>query len=193
MNNLDEQSAEPESTLEDLETKLTVHGVMLGIHDQGILLVGKSGIGKSECALDLIRRGHSLVSDDSVEIRRAGGALEGCSPELTRGLLEIRGLGIVDVQSTFGIAAFGGPRQIDLVIEFRSWADCEDIDRLGLEIQYENYLDVEVSKFVVPVSSGRNIATLVETAVKVYLLRKAGNEPVSELIKKHNEAVSGTK
>lgn len=169
----------------------TIHGVMLGMYGMGVLIIGESGIGKSECALDLIRRGHLLISDDSVRIRRIGDHLDGSSPEITREHLEIRGLGIINIKDLFGVSAIGHNRQIDLCIELKKWRDTVDIDRLGLNTQEESILGVDLPKFVLPVSSGRNITTLVETAVRVHLLKIAGHDAARKFIERHDIAVGG--
>ena len=164
----------------------------MGMFDLGVLILGDSGGGKSECALDLIDRGHRLVADDSVQVRRIGETLEARSPVLTEDCLEIRGLGIINVRDVFGASAVVRESNIDLCLELKHRNEMEDVDRLGLDLQCEKLLDISLPKFVLPVSSGRNLATLAETAVRVYLLKKDGKEAARELVKKHNTAVSGS-
>jgi HPr kinase/phosphorylase len=176
-----------------LAPKITIHGVMLGMYGHGILIIGESGIGKSECALDLIRSGHRLISDDSVRIKKIGDFLEGSSPKLTHAHLEIRGLGILNIKDLFGVAAIGQNRKIDLCIELKNWKDVVDIDRLGIKKQEQKIFDIKIPKFVLPVSSGRNITTLVETAVRVHLLKVAGHDAAQKFFERHNFAVSGKK
>ena len=174
-----------------LAPKMTLHGVMLGMYGLGILILGESGIGKSECALDLINKGHRLISDDAVTIKKIGNALEATSPEITREHLEIRGLGIINIRDLFGVTSVGRNKQIDLCIKLKRWDEVTNIDRLGLKMQEEDIFGVKIPKYVLPVSSGRNITTLVETAVRVYLLRIAGHDAAQKLIEKHTIAVSG--
>lgn len=177
---------------EILAPQVTLHGVLMGMYGIGILILGDSGIGKSECALDLITRGHYLISDDAVLIKKIGEKLEGTSPELTYEHLEIRGLGIINIRDLFGVSAIGKSLRIELLIEFKRWADVLDIDRLGLETQEVEIFGVKISKFVLPVSAGRNLSTLVETAVRVHLLRVAGFDAAQKLIDKHTALVRGS-
>jgi HPr kinase/phosphorylase len=176
---------------EILAPQVTLHGVLMGMYGIGIFILGESGIGKSECALDLIARGHYLISDDTVLIKKIGDKLEGTSPDLTYEHLEIRGLGIINIRDLFGVSAIGKTKQIELLIEFKRWTDVPEIDRLGLDTQEFEIFGVKVSKFVLPVSAGRNLSTLVETAVRVYLLRSAGFDAARKLIEKHTTLVSG--
>jgi len=176
---------------EILAPQVTLHGVLMGMYGIGIFILGESGIGKSECALDLIARGHYLISDDTVLIKKIGDKLEGTSPELTYEHLEIRGLGIINIRDLYGVSAIGKSKQIELLIEFKRWTDVPEIDRLGLDTQEFEIFGVKVSKFVLPVSAGRNLSTLVETAVRVYLLRSAGFDAAQKLIEKHTTLVSG--
>lgn len=178
---------------ETLAPQTTVHGVLMGMYGLGVLLTGDSGIGKSECALDLITRGHRLVADDTVIIKKIGEKIMGLAPELTAEYLEIRGLGIINIRDLFGVSSVGKMKEINLCIELRKWNETIEIERLGLERKKEEIFNVEVSKFVLPVSSGRNISTLVETAVRIYLLRSAGFDGAQKLIEKHTAIVSGKK
>lgn len=176
---------------EKLAPVQTVHGVLMEMHGIGVLLVGDSGIGKSECALDLLSHGHRLVSDDVVEIRRLGKILEGKAPELTHEHLEIHGLGILNIRELFGVSSVCEKITIELCIELKKWKDVDDIERIGLETHEHDIFGVKFTKFILPVSSGRNLSTLVETAVRVYLLRKAGFNSVEKFIDKHNAMVGG--
>lgn len=169
----------------------TVHGVLMEMHGIGVLFTGDSGIGKSECALDLITRGHRLVADDMVEIKRLGKRLEGKAPDLTFGHLEIHGLGILNVRELFGISSICERIKIGLFIELRKWSDVADIERLGLEMDEHEIFDIRSAKFVLPVSPGRNLSALVETAVRLYLLRNSGFNAVEKLIEKHSVMVGG--
>ncbi len=164
----------------------TIHGVLVGLYGIGVLLVGESGIGKSECALDLIKCGHQLVADDAVAVKRIGGALLGSSPALTSECLEVRGLGIINVRALFGVWAVAPPKRIVLCIEFKNRRDALDVERLGLERREEEILGVRIAKFTLPVSAGRNLATLVETAVRVHLQRIAGGaDAARDLVERH--------
>jgi HPr kinase/phosphorylase len=175
---------------EALAPHITLHGVLLGMHDIGVLILGESGIGKSECALDLISRGHRLISDDSVCIKKIGKRLEGTSPELTFEHIEIRGLGILNIRDLFGVSAVGKCKPIELCIELKKWKQDDEIERIGLEMCEEDIFGVKIPKVVLPVSSGRNLSTLVETAVRVHLLRRAGFDAAQKLIEKHTASLS---
>lgn len=170
---------------EKLAPHITIHGVLMGMYGVGVLITGESGIGKSECALDLITRGHRLISDDSVYIKKVGNRLEGSSPELTYEYIEIRGLGILNIRDLFGISAVGKCKSIELCIELKRWSDVGEIDRIGLEMHEENIFGIKLPKVILPVSSGRNLSTLVETAVRVHLLRGHGYDAAHKLIEKH--------
>jgi HPr kinase/phosphorylase len=170
---------------EILAPQITTHGVLMGVFGLGVLLLGDSGIGKSECALDLITRGHHLIADDAVLIKRIGEKLIGISPELTHEHLEIRGLGIINIRDLFGVSAVGNQKNIDLCVELKRWKEVEEIDRLGLETQEEDIFGVKVTKYVLPVSSGRNTSTLVETAIRLHLLKINGYDATEKLIQKH--------
>jgi HPr kinase/phosphorylase len=176
---------------ERLAPQVTMHGVLLGIYGTGVLLIGESGIGKSECALDLITRGHRLISDDSVVVRRIASRLVGDSPEITRGHLEIRGLGIISVSDLFGVSAVGQKAPIELCIELKAWDKVQNVERLGVEMQKTDVFGVAVDSFVFPVSPARNLSTLVETAVKLFLLKRSGFDAAQQLIEKHAASVAG--
>lgn len=170
----------------ELAPQISIHGILLGMYGLGVLLLGDSGIGKSECALDLITRGHRLISDDVVLIKRIGDKLEGKSPELTNEHLEIRGLGILNIRDLFGVSAVGTEKNIDVCIELKRWNEVEEVDRLGLEVFDEDIFGIKVPKFILPVSSGRNISTLVETAIRLHLLKMNGYNAAQKLIDKHS-------
>ncbi|HEX3557880.1 MAG TPA: HPr(Ser) kinase/phosphatase [Pyrinomonadaceae bacterium] len=170
------------------------HGVLLDLYGLGVLIEGKSGVGKSECALDLILRGHQLVADDLVEVRRTRpGQLTGSTPDLLREHMEIRGLGIVNVRELFGASSVSGPTQIDLGIVLQRWEEATEVDRLGLDARTVDILGVAVPHFVLPVSPGRNLATLVETAVRVHLMRLRGYNAAQKLVARHGEMLGGRK
>jgi HPr kinase/phosphorylase len=183
-------SAVTEYLEEALAPREMRHGVLLDLYDLGVLVEGESGVGKSECALDLIMRGHQLVADDTVEVRRQrDGLLVGSAPELLREHMEIRGLGILNVRELFGISAVSGPKQIGLNIRFERWREAKEVERLGLDARTVAILGVEVPHFLLPVSPGRNLATLVETAVRVHLLRARGYNAAEQLVARHDGAL----
>lgn len=176
---------------EVLAPQKTLHGVLVGMYGIGVLIMGDSGIGKSECALDLISRGHNLISDDTVIVKRIGSSIQGTSPELTREHLEIRGLGIINVRDVFGVTAVGKQKkQIDLCVELKKWNSMDEIERLGLETKEEDIFGVKITKFVLPVSSGRNTSTLVDTAIRVHLLRLNGYDAAQRLVEKHTKLMA---
>jgi HPr kinase/phosphorylase len=159
-----------------------LHGVLLDILGLGVLIVGESGIGKSECALDLIVRGHRLVADDTVEIRRrAETVLIGTCPELTRNHMEIRGLGVINIQDLFGIAATRTSKRVELVVELERWEQRRDYDRLGLSDQRYMILGLPLPLISMPVAPGRNLAILVEIAARNQLLRARGHHAAKRL------------
>ena len=172
---------------ERLAPQTTFHSVLMEMYGLGVLILGKSGIGKSECALDLISRGHRLISDDIVILKKFGKKIEGSSPDFSAAHLEIRGLGIINIRDLFGVSAVGKKKQVNLCIELKTWKDVINIDRLGIDMDETEIFGVNIPKFVLPVSSGRNIAVLVETAVRVYLLRIDGLNAAQKLIEKHSE------
>ena len=162
------------------------HGVLLDLYGLGVLIEGKSGVGKSECALDLIVRGHRLVSDDIVEVRRtAPEQLIGSAPELLREHMEIRGLGILNIRDLYGVSSISGPKQVGLNIRLERWGEAREVERLGLDEQRVEILGVSVPHFLLPVSPGRNISTLVETAVRVHLLRVRGYNAAQNFVARH--------
>ena len=162
------------------------HGVLMDIYGMGILLEGASGIGKSECALDLIAHGHRLVSDDLVEVRRIGAErLVGTAPDLLREHLEIRGLGIINIRDLYGVSAISTAKNIDLSIRLERWDEANGVDRLGIDAQAIEILGVSVPQVLIPVSPGRNLSTLVETAVRVQLLRVRGYDAAKTFVARH--------
>ncbi|MEO6390958.1 MAG: HPr(Ser) kinase/phosphatase [Pyrinomonadaceae bacterium] len=170
-----------------LAPTITQHGVLMDIYGTGVLLRGPSGVGKSECALDLITRGHLFVSDDMVELRRVGPkTVVGSAPELLQDHLEIRGLGILKVSELFGISALSGEREISLVIEFVPSGKSKPADRLQPGRDQAEILEVKIPSVELPVSPGRNLSTLVETAVRVHLLKQRGYDSTAEFLKQHD-------
>ncbi|MBA2541193.1 MAG: HPr(Ser) kinase/phosphatase [Deltaproteobacteria bacterium] len=151
-----------------------VHGVLVDVIGVGVLVTGKSGIGKSETALDLVVRGHRLVADDIIQIQRRGTHVVGRAASVLGHHMEIRGLGIINVKDLFGIAAVRETKRIELVIELREWLESEEYDRLGFDDRHDDILGVEVSALRLPVRPGRNLATLVEVAARNQLLKIQG-------------------
>jgi HPr kinase/phosphorylase len=160
---------------EKLAERQTVHGVLMDIGGLGTLIIGKSGIGKSETALELIKRGHILISDDRVDVyQKDVGILIGQAPKILERYLEIRGIGIVDVVSMFGVGAYRETKKIRLVVELEKWEENKYYDRLGLDLETTKYFDTEIPKVVIPVLPGRNVATLVESAAMNEKLKYMG-------------------
>jgi len=151
-----------------------LHGVLMDVLGIGVLLLGKSGIGKSETALDLVVRGHRLVADDVIKVRRQGGHVVGRGAGIIGHHMEIRGLGIINVKDLFGISAVRDTKKIELVVELREWSEHEEYDRLGFDDRFDRILDVAVPAVQLPVRPGRNLATLIEVAARNQLLKVQG-------------------
>ena len=152
-----------------------MHGVLVDIYGMGVLITGKSGVGKSETALELVKRGHRLVADDSVEIYQEDEeTLIGYSPDLIKHLLEIRGLGIINVMTLFGAGSVRSNKRIDLIVNLESWDQEKNYDRLGLDEQTEKIIDTNVPRVVVPVRPGRNLAIIIEVAAMNYRMKRLG-------------------
>lgn len=167
------------------------HSVLLDLYGLGVLIEGQSGVGKSECALDLIVRGHRLIADDMVEVRRTSPEqLIGAAPDLLRDHIEIRGLGILNIRDLFGVSAISGPKVIGLSISLNRWEEAGEVDRLGLDERAIEILGVKVPNFLLPVSPGRNLSTLVETAVRVHLLRTRGYNAAQTFVARHAAAIN---
>ena len=165
-----------------MSPSITRHGVLVEIYGEGTLLLGESGIGKSETAIELIKRGHRLVADDAVEIRRIGDTLTGTAPELIRHYLEVRGIGVVDIQKLFGMSGVKSATQIDLVIQFERWQDEKFYDRLGLDEAHTQIMGVPIPLMTIPVSAGRNLAGIVELAVMNNRQKKYGINSAREFV-----------
>ncbi len=165
-----------------LALRKTVHGVLVEVHGEGMLITGDSGIGKSETALELIKRGHRLIADDAVEILRTSRTtLEGRSPAIIRYFMELRGIGVINVQNVFGIGAVKPSCPIDLVVSMELWDEGRCYDRLGIETQTEEYLGVEVPLVTIPVRPGRNLAVILELAAMTNRQKKSGYSAAEEL------------
>jgi HPr kinase/phosphorylase len=169
-----------------------VHGVLMDILGLGVLVVGESGIGKSECALDLVVRGHRLVADDVVELRcRAQSFLIGTCPELTRNHMEIRGLGLINVQDLFGVASTRSSKRVELVVQLERWEHGREYDRLGVDDTFYEMLGARIPMIRMPVAPGRNVAILVEVAARNQLLRVRGHHAARKLVSRLNDRLSG--
>ena len=158
-----------------------IHGVLIDVYGLGVLLLGESGVGKSECALDLIVRGHRLVSDDVVEIRRIGGVLIGACPDVTRYHMEVRGLGIINVKDLFGVASVRQRKFIELIVRLDPWKAGMSYERLGLDEKSEEIMGIHVPLVTIPVAPGRNLSVLIEVAARHHLLKLRGYSAAQEL------------
>jgi HPr kinase/phosphorylase len=174
---------------ERLATRLHLHSVLLDVFGLGVLILGESGIGKSECALDLIDRGHRLVADDVVEIKRMGDVLVGVSPDLTRFHMELRGLGVLNIKDLYGVSSMRLSKRVELVIQLERWEAGKEYDRLGLRDETFLILGVEVPMVRMPVAPGRNIALLVEVAGRNQLLREGGYDAAKRFVERVDELV----
>jgi HPr kinase/phosphorylase len=165
-----------------LAPKITIHGVLLEIFGLGVLILGPSGIGKSECALELVLKGHRLVTDDYVEITRRGlDRLFGAGGKVLKHHMELRGLGIINIRELFGISATGASQNIDFAVRLERWNPETEYDRLGLEHSTIDFLGLSIPIIDMPVAPGRNVATLVEVAARIHLLRQRGHRPSKEV------------
>lgn len=178
---------------EVLAPEITVHGVLVEVYGMGILLIGKSGVGKSETALELIKRGHRLIADDVVEIKKVEDDIRGTSPEIIRHFMEIRGIGIVDIERLYGVSAVKQWEFIDLVIELEFWDDKKEYDRIGLDEDYTEILGARVPKMVIPVRPGRNTAMIVEVAARNNRQKLLGYNAALALDAKVKENISNRK
>lgn len=173
---------------EQLAPCITIHGVLVDVYGEGLLIMGESGIGKSEAALELVRRGHRLVTDDVVEIRKINDhMLVGTSPDITRYFIELRGIGIIDVKTLFGVECVKEKQQIDLVIKLEDWKKDNEYDRLGLEEEYTEFLGNKVVCHSLPIRPGRNLAVICETAAVNHRQKKMGYNAAQELYRRVQE------
>ena len=174
-----------------LAPTITRHGGLLDIYGEGVLITGDSGVGKSETAIELIKRGHRLVADDAVDIRRVADQLLGKAPELIRHYIELRGIGVVDVQQLLGMSAVKPESQVDLVIHLERWREDKFYDRLGLDEEKVNILGIELPIITIPVQPGRNLATIVEVAVMNNRHKKYGFNAAQQLADELERHVQG--
>ncbi|MGN1115018.1 MAG: HPr(Ser) kinase/phosphatase [Candidatus Ornithomonoglobus sp.] len=165
-----------------LAPRRTRHGVLCEIYGEGILIMGESGVGKSEAAIELVKRGHRLVADDAVEIKKiSDSTLVGSSPEIIRHFVEVRGIGIIDVKEIFGMGAIKDEQQIDMVIHLEAWDKNKQYDRLGMVDEYTNIMGINIPSLTIPVKLGRNIAVIVEVAAMNNRQKKMGYNAAVEL------------
>lgn len=175
----------------ELAPCISIHGVLVDVYGEGVLIMGESGIGKSEAALELIKRGHRLVSDDVVEIRRVSDAtLVGSAPDITRHFIELRGIGIIDVKTLFGVESVKDTQSIDLVIKLEEWDKDKEYDRLRLEEEYTEFLGNRVVCHSLPIRPGRNLAVIVESAAVNHRQKKMGYNAAQELYRRVQENMS---
>ena len=176
-----------------LAPRITRHGVLMEVYGEGILLIGESGIGKSEAAVELLKRGHRLIADDAVEIRRVSGdALVGNAPELIRNYIELRGIGIVNVAKLFGMGAVKSENNIDMVVNIVPWKTQEVYDRLGLEDQYMDILGIKIPMYTIPITPGRNLAVILEVAAMNNRQRQMGYNSAKEFTDQINRQFENT-
>ena len=174
----------------ELAPRLTMHGGFVEVYGEGVLITGDSGVGKSETALELIKRGHRLIADDAVEIRRIDReTLVGTAPEMIRYYMELRGIGVIDVRHIFGVGAIKPESNIDLVVNFENWDDNKVYDRLGLDTEYTDILDVKVPHVTIPVCPGRNLAVILELAAMNNRQKKMGYNAAQTLADQVDKAI----
>lgn len=168
-----------------LAPRITRHGVFVEVYGEGVMLTGDSGIGKSETAIELVKRGHRLIADDAVEIKKVSAkTLVGSAPELIRHYIELRGIGIVDVRRIFGMGAVKMTEKIDLIVALEPWDSEKDYDRFGLETETEDIMGINVSKLTIPVKPGRNLAIILEIAAMNHRQKKMGYNTAEEFNKR---------
>ena len=176
---------------ETLAPRIRIHGTLLDLYGLGVLLLGESGIGKSECALELIERGHRLVSDDVVEIKALRAHLVGTGPELLRHHMELRGIGIVNIKDLFGVAAVSEQQSIDLIVRLIKWQPGQSIERLGIDDRNYRLLEHEVPYIEMPVTAGRNLTVMIEVASRNQLLKSKGYHPARTLVDRLDRQARG--
>ncbi len=170
-----------------LAPRVTRHGVLVEVYGEGLLLLGESGVGKSEAAVELVKRGHRLIADDAVEIKQVSpSVLVGSAPELIRHYVELRGIGVTNVAQLFGMGAIKDSTNIDLIINIKSWSDGDTYDRLGLENNYEEILEVKIPSITIPVKPGRNLAVILEVAAMNNRQKKMGYNAAQEFTEQIN-------
>lgn len=177
-----------------LAPRISIHGVLVDVYGEGVLIMGESGIGKSEAALELIKRGHRLVTDDVVEIHKVSDdTLVGTSPEITRHFIELRGIGIIDVKTLYGVESVKETQNIDMVIKLEEWDKDKEYDRLGLNEEYTEFLGNKVICHSIPIRPGRNLAIIVEAAAVNHRQKKMGYNAAQELYRRVQESINKNK
>ncbi len=172
-----------------LASRITRHGVFVEVYGEGMLILGESGVGKSETAIELVKRGHRLIADDAVEIKKVSNkTLVGTAPEIIRHYIELRGIGIVDVRRIFGMGSVKMTEKIDLVIELEPWQAGKDYDRFGLDTEYIDIMGIKVTKITIPVQPGRNLAIILEIAAMNHRQKKMGYNTAEEFNKRLMES-----
>ena len=165
-----------------LAPRITLHGVLVELYGEGILILGDSGVGKSETAIELVKRGHRLIADDAVEIKRVSDrTLVGCAPEIIRHFIELRGIGIVDVRRIFGMGAIKETERVDMIINLEQWVEGKMYDRLGMDNQYTDILGLRIPSLTIPVRPGRNLAVIIEVAAMNHRHKSMGYNAAKEL------------
>ena len=175
---------------EKLAAETRVHGVLLDIYGIGILITGDSGIGKSETALELIKRGHRMISDDAVDFREIDREIIGYCPSITFGMLEVRGVGIIDITALYGLSSVLESKKLDLIIELEHWKDDDSYDRLGIDNLYKEILGVKVKLVRIPIRPGRNVSVLVEAAAASHRYKLTGRLPAIDVIGERMKGIS---
>ena len=165
-----------------LAPRITLHGVLVELYGEGILILGDSGVGKSETAIELVKRGHRLIADDAVEIKRVSDrTLVGCAPEIIRHFIELRGIGIVDVRRIFGMGAIKETERVDMIINLEQWVEGKMYDRLGMDNQYTDILGLRIPSLTIPVRPGRKLAVIIEVAAMNHRHKSMGYNAAKEL------------
>lgn len=175
-----------------LAPRITMHGVLVEIYGEGVLILGDSGVGKSETAIELIKRGHRLIADDAVEIKRVSDrTLVGTAPEIIRHFIELRGIGIVDVRRIFGMGAIKATERVDLIVNLEHWEEGKMYDRLGLDTQYTDILGLSIPSLTIPVRPGRNLAVIIEVAAMNHRHKSMGYNAARELNERMMKSMGG--
>ena len=178
----------------ELAPRMTTHGVLVEVYGEGVLLLGDSGVGKSETAVELVKRGHRLVADDAVELKRVSDkSILGSAPDIIRHFIEIRGIGIIDVKNVFGIGAVKNTEKIDLIINLEIWQDKKQYDRLGLTTEYTELLGINIPSLTIPVKPGRNLAVVIEVAAINHRQKRMGYNAAEALNERLTSEMSKNK